>query len=215
MGLAARRSSAILVASPPYGERRFNLAEREKITQDTLVSVTEFASTVGITSSRVYQLITDGKIETVSRGKLNLSQSVQRYIKNLVKGNPSEEDQESEKAKRRAEAQIKVAKAAIAKMEADELKGKMHRSSDVRDFTEDLIMFVRDALFSLPSRLAKDIETADSAMEIYDILRKEVSRVACELRSYKYDPKKYDERVRRRMLDAESGDRDEEDESDD
>lgn len=180
-----------------------------KISTDTEVGVTELAAVLGITARRVQQLSQDGTFVTVRRGKYGLADSVQRYINFLSKPTIDEEDAKLERAKRMSETQIKAAKATMAKLEADELKGKMHRSEDVAAMTEDLIYTIRGALNALPGRLAVDVATASSAAEAAEIIRKEVFKVMRELAGYHYDPRKYEERVRdRRSWDASESDDD-------
>ena len=75
----------------------------------------------------------------------------------------------------------------------------MHRSEDVADMTEDLIYTVRGSLMALPGRLAVDVTSAQTAAEAAGIIRAEVFKVMQELSQYRYDPQKYEERVRDRM----------------
>ena len=97
-------------------------------------------------------------------------------------------------------------KATIAKLEAEELKGKMHRSEDVAAMTTDLIYAIRGAMMALPGRLAVDVASANSPAEAAEIIRREVNKAMRELSNYRYDPKKYEERVRdRRAWEADSG----------
>ena len=97
-------------------------------------------------------------------------------------------------------------RASIAKAEADELQGKMHRSEDVAAMTTDLIYAIRGAMMALPGRLAVDVASANSPAEAAEIIRREVNKAMRELSNYRYDPKKYEERVReRRAWEADSG----------
>lgn len=84
-------------------------------------------------------------------------------------------------------------------MEANELKGKMHRSEDVSALTEDLVYAIRSMLVALPGRLAVDVAEAADAAEAAIIIRREVHHLMEELAGYQYDPKKYEERVRERQ----------------
>lgn len=62
---------------------------------------------------------------------------------------------------------------------------------------------------ALPGRLAIDTAAAKTPAEAADIIRKEVSFMMRNLAEYRYDPKKYEERVRKRMnWDAEAEDSD-------
>lgn len=167
-----------------------------KIVAETQVSTSELALVLGLTGRRIRQLAEDGVIDKVKDGRFNLSQSVQRYIAFL--SSKEKDISQQDKARQDAEVSIKKAKAIVAVMEAQELQGKMHRSEDVADMTEDLIFAIRGMLVALPGRLAVDTAAAQTPAEASEIIRKEVYKVMSELAEYKYDPKKYEERVRER-----------------
>lgn len=170
-----------------------------KITPETEVSTTGLACVLGITGRAIRQLSEDGLLEKVSKGRFLLCDSVQRYIASKTKESETEENLKLERARRSADVTLKASKAKIAKMEVDELSGKMHRSEDVAAMTEDLIYTIRNALLSLPGRLAVDVAAAESPAEASEIIRREVYAVMNDLAEYQYDPKKYEERVRERM----------------
>ena len=173
--------------------------KREKLGTDTEVSVAELAALLGLSADRIYQLIRGGILQTVKRGRLLLADSLQRYIATINKEPVSDEDMKLEKVKQTAEATLKHSKAKIAKLEAEELEGKMHRSEDVEAMTADLLYAVRGALIALPGRLAVDVAQAQTAAEASEVIRQEVNKVLKEISQYKYDPLKYEERVRKRM----------------
>jgi len=198
---ALKKRAAVPFQPPGFSAKGdcYMAGAEEKITDKTEVGATELATVLGLTARRIQQMGQDGTFITVRRGRYLLCDSVQRYINFLSKPAIDDEDKKTEKAKRIAEAQIKAAKATVAKLEAEELRGKMHRSEDVASMTEDLIFTIRGALNALPGRLAVDVAAASSAAETAEIIRKEVHKVMGELADYKYDPKKYEERVRDRM----------------
>ena len=173
--------------------------KREKLGTDTEVSVAELAALLGLSADRIYQLIRGGILQTVKRGRLLLADSLQRYIATINKEPVSDEDMKLEKVKQTAEATLKHSKAKIAKLEAEELEGKMHRSEDVEAMTADLLYAVRGALIALPGRLAVDVAQAQTAAEASEVIRQEVNKVLKEISQYKYDPLKYEEWVRKRM----------------
>ena len=173
--------------------------KREKLGTDTEVSVAELAALLGLSADRIYQLIRGGILQTVKRGRLLLADSLQRYIATINKEPVSDEDMKLEKVKQTAEATLKHSKAKIAKLEAEEPEGKMHRSEDVEAMTADLLYAVRGALIALPGRLAVDVAQAQTAAEASEVIRQEVNKVLKEISQYKYDPLKYEERVRKRM----------------
>lgn len=180
--------------------------QSEKITDETEVSTTELATVLGVSARRVQQMAQDGTIPTCRKGCFRLADSVQRYVKFLSDGPMDEEDKKLEKTRRVAETTMKASKATIAKLEAEELKGTMHRAEDVSAMTTDLIYAIRGAMMALPGRLAVDVASANSPAEAAEIIRREVNKAMQELSNYRYDPKKYEERVReRRAWEADSG----------
>lgn len=170
-----------------------------KISDTTEVSVSELAAVLGLSANRIYQMTTDGILQKTGRGRFLLADAVQRYVGFITKEPVTEDEQKMEKARRMAEVQLKASKAKIVGLEADELQGKMHRSEDVEAMTADLLYAVRGALIALPGRLAVDVAQAGTAAEASEVIRQEVNKVLTEIAQYKYDPLKYEERVRQRM----------------
>jgi phage terminase Nu1 subunit (DNA packaging protein) len=190
------------------GKTRMPEEKRTKLSASTMVTVAELSQILGITSRRVRQLADEGVISSEGKNNYNLATSVQNYIKFLSKSLPDEDDTKLKQALRVAEAQLKASKAKIAKLEADELEGKMHRSEDVAEFTSDLIYTIRAALMALPGRLAVDAASCKTAAEAQVVIRTEVYRTMEEIAAYDYDPAKYEERVRERLSWEASGDSD-------
>lgn len=149
----------------------------------------------------------------VSQGTLNkrstphglmfdLTSSIRAYCDMLearTKANELKIDIEAEKKKLNADLVIKQSRATMLGIKAKELQGKMHRSEDVADMTEDLIYNIRSMLLALPGRLAVDAAAASDPAEVSEIVRKEVYSIMEELSKYRYDSKKYAERVRKRQ----------------
>ena len=167
----------------------------------------DLANLFGLTGQWINQLTRDGVIkrrDTPAGKRYNVVESVRAYTQYLRdkaanradRGIP--EDKELEKFD--AEVRIKRAKAEIAELEAQEVQGIMHRSEDVAAMTEDLIYTIRGSLMALPGRLAVDVAGASTAAEAAEIIKREVYAVMKELSQYQYDPAKYAERVRERMV---------------
>lgn len=183
-------------------------ADEVKITEETLVNTTSMAVLTGLTARRVQQLIQDGTFTTVSRGLMRAGDTLEKYHNLLKNSKEDEEDRKIERARRASEAKMKASKATVAALEAEELKGKMHRSEDVAAMTEDMIYTIRGALIALPGRLAVDVAACKTPNEASEVIRKEVHKVMRELANYRYDAKKYEERVRERMAWSERDDDD-------
>lgn len=165
-----------------------------EITAKTEVSTKEIALILGVTARWVQQLTQDGVLPTIGRSRYNLSETIQAYAEYRTRKAPDPTDIE----KAEAELSIKKANAIIKVLEAKELQGKMHRSEDVADMTEDLIYTIRGMLLALPGRLAVDVVNTSTPAEAAEVIRKEVYKVMEEISRYEYDPNKYAERVRER-----------------
>ena len=156
--------------------------------------------TLGISKARVSQLESEGVIfrEETEHGNLyNLAESVQAYIDK--KNQDADEDgMKARRSKERAEANLKSVKAQIAKMELDELRGNFHRAEDIQTLTDDFLFEIRGMIMSLPGQLATEVAASDSPAECAAIIRTVVNRLLLDMTKYRYDPAKYEQRVRER-----------------
>lgn len=168
------------------------------------VKTADLCAMTGKTNQWIGQLTAQGVLnkDATPKGSLyDLRTNIRAYC-DMLEARSKKVDSEVvqvEADKNKAEMQLKQAKAAIAVMEANELKGKMHRSDDVAALTEDLVFAIRNMLVALPGRLAVDVAHAEDAAQAAIIIRREVNQVMSELANYQYDPKRYEERVRERQ----------------
>lgn len=176
------------------------MAEINKNLQPTQV----IAKIFGVSTRRIEQLKTEGIIKGEGRPtKYDLLPTIQAYIKYLSdKANGREKkqtDSELETSKLEAESRYKTAKADMAELELRELRGELHRASDVEAITTDHVMFLRSMLMALPGALAVDLAAIDKPAEAADRIRQEVNGVLDRLANYRYDPEEYKKRVRERQ----------------
>ncbi len=177
---------------------------RQKITEETLISPPEMALILGISARHLRRLVEDGVIEKAGNSVYNMIDTIQRYFGRKEQDKQDEDEKKIERTKRAADALLKKSKADIAKLEADELKGKMHREEDIETLVGDMIFAMRSALLALPGRLAVDVAGVQTPAEASAIIQKEVHQIMTELADYNYDPARYEERVRdRRAWDME------------
>ena len=170
------------------------------------------AYVLGLTKGRIYQLDSEGvfiREETEHGNLFNLADCVQAYMDKQSQDS-NQEDAKVKAERLKAEASIKKSKSIIAALEATELNGKMHRSEDVQAITEDFLFEIRNMIMSLPGQLAVECSQASNAAECADIIRTAVNRLLLDMTKYRYDPAKYEERVRQRQ-NWESRDDDEDD----
>lgn len=167
------------------------------------VKTADVCSMLGVSNQWVGQLTTQGTLNKMQtgHGKLfNLTDSIRSYMDlQNDKIKKTAEEKKLDKAKATAEVKLKVAKATMAELQAQELKGKMHRSEDVQVFTQELIDTVKNALLSLPGRLAVEVSLCDTAEECSALIKEAIRDVLGELSEYDYDPEKYEALVRERQ----------------
>ena len=168
-----------------------------------LQSTDVIAKLFGLTTRRIQQLTKEGVIQAVKvkgANQYDLLPTIQAYIKYLSdKANGREQkNNENTAAKEKAEADLKTAKAEIAQLQLDELKGRMHRSEDVAAMTSDLVYAIRSMIIALPGRLAVDVADVNTAPECSEIIRRECYAILEELSQYEYNPDAYAKRVRDR-----------------
>ena len=159
-------------------------------------SAGELATVLGLTRARIYQLVSDGILSKDGR-QFRLADSVQRYLE-FSRHGESTDKAELELAGKRADVKFRENKAEIMRLEAAELKGRMHRSEDVEALTSDLVYVMRSTMLALIGRLAVDVAPIDNPAECAAVIRKEIYRAMASLSEYRYDPQTYIERVRDR-----------------
>ncbi len=168
------------------------------IGEETTVSTKEMAILLGLTVRRIQQLIQDGTFKTQTKGRLLLIDCVRSYFELVSTSQKTDEEKKLDKAKIAAEVKLKAAKATMAHLQAEELKGKMHRSEDVQAFTQSLVDTIKQGLLSLPGRMAVELSLCETAEECSVIIKDTVKDLLLELSEFEYDPEKYEAMVRER-----------------
>ena len=167
------------------------------------LKTSDICAMTGKSNQWIGQLVSQGvlsKRETPRGAMFDLKETVRAYCDMLeARASEIKEPSAVEKDQMVAETTIKQARAVRFGLEARELQGKMHRSADVAHMTEDLIYTIRGMLLSLPGRLAKDTANTSDPAEVSSLIRQEIYDIMEELSRYKYDAKKYEERVRQRL----------------
>lgn len=178
----------------------------DSIDGNTVVTPKETAAILKVTGRRVRQLTEDGVLHKIeaedgsgTRSGYNLADTVEDFYRNKFKQTDNGEAAKLDLAMKKANVQLKASKAKVAKLEADELSGKLHRAEDVEEITSNMVFTVRSALNALPGRLAMEVAGKENPAEVAQIIRKEVNIVMNELADYEYNPEAYQEKVRERM----------------
>ncbi len=171
---------------------------------ENLQSTQVIAKIFGVSTRRVEQLKAEGIIKGQGKPtKYDLLPTIQAYIRYLSdKANGREKkevDSQLETEKLTAEKRIKMAKAEMAELELKEMKGELHRASDVEAIVTDHVLYMRSMMMAMPGKLAVDLAAIQTAPEAAERIKQEVYYILNNLSSYRYDPDEYKRRVRERQ----------------
>ena len=156
------------------------------------------------TTRRIQQLTQDGILpteQTPEGRRYDLLPTIKRYIEYLEARAEKQQPQSlTDKLEKKLDAEIKYkeAKASKAKLELDELKGKLHRAEDIEKLTNELVFAVRSMLLALPGRVAMDLAAINTAPEVSQYMARHVAVLLDELATHEYNPDTYMQLVRER-----------------
>lgn len=147
--------------------------------KEQIVLTSELAAVIGKTPQWVRELTRDGVLKQISRGKYNLTESVQAYIKHV-----QNDGQDSDKPKYRdAKTEHELIKKEKSELELRALKGQLHEAKDVRRIMGDMIITAKARLQAIPMRIAPRLED-EPAVKIESELTKEISEALRALADY-------------------------------
>ena len=160
--------------------------QKTEVNNATIVNSVTLGDIWGITDRRVRQLVNEGVIETVGRGKYDLFDCTRRYCtylraiadasdgKKAAKLNYDDEHAIHEKVKREtAELQLKV------------MRGELHRGNDVETIMTDMITRAKTKLLGIPSKAAPLVMGYNNTTKIESILQQQIDEALMELSDYK------------------------------
>lgn len=146
------------------------------------------------------------KVKTEHGNLFDLVASMRGYLAWLDEQNAGKDPElaELDKKKKQLDNSIKASKAIKESLLAKELQGEMHRSEDVRAMTEDLLFAVKNGLTALIGRLSVEIASISDPADVPGVIKREVYLTLNQLSNYKYDSRKYKQRVDERRKKAKS-----------
>lgn len=124
-------------------------------------------------------------------------QTVQDYLDYKIdkSSNKVATSKDLARQKMMADINLKNLKAEETSLKIQELKGQLHRSEDVENFTVDLCIEIRSLLLSLPGMVSIELANMKDPAEISALLKNEVCNILETLTKYQYDPEKYRKRA--------------------
>lgn len=167
------------------------------------VKLSDLVTLLSVSKQYIGELVAQGtiiKTETKYGPMYNIMDSVKLYMDSRAeKIKKTEKEKKLDNARATAEVKLKVAKAAMAELQAKELQGKMHRAEDVQLFTQGMIDMIKSSLLQLPGQLAVELSMCETAEEAQILIKDAVKEILREISEFDYDPEKYEALVRERQ----------------
>ncbi|WP_211746433.1 hypothetical protein [Paenibacillus sp. Marseille-Q4541] len=143
------------------------------------VMTNQLAAIVGKTPRWINQLHREGVLTQEGRGKYVLGKSIQDYMENLLGGKedskkPKLIDYKTEHEKTKAEK---------ARLELEQIKGRLHDAAQVEMLLSDLILTTKSRLLAIPSRIATECEN-ESASMVEEVVKREIETALASLAKY-------------------------------
>jgi phage terminase Nu1 subunit (DNA packaging protein) len=149
----------------------------------------QLARFLDITPRHVFRLTNDGVLVRARdeagnelRGRYDLLPNNVSYIRHLRQQGRFDDASESEYQRQRVGRMR--AENEMAQIKLKELKGEMHRASDVEFVMTNMITATKQRLLAIPSRIARLLVGLTSFQKIYDTIYKEIEMALRELSNY-------------------------------
>lgn len=141
------------------------------------VTVSELADVFGVTSRRVSQMVAEG-LPRLPKGGHDLADACRWYLDRLKNQVAS-----TRGALAQGRARLATAKASREELELAARRDELIDAAAVRTTVFNLARSARDAILSVPDRLAPIITGMDDAHEVHRLLSDELRRVVASLSS--------------------------------
>lgn len=150
----------------------------------------QLARFLDITPRHVFRLTSDGILIRARdeagnelRGRYDLLPNNVAYIRHLRQQGRFDDASESEYQRQRVGRMR--AENEMAQIKLKELKGEMHRATDVEFVMTNMITATKQRLLAIPSRIARLLVGLTSFQKIFDIISAEIESALRELSGYK------------------------------
>lgn len=141
------------------------------------VNTKTLAQIFDVSERRIQQLAKDGVINKEPDGSFDVMKTIIEHYKNK-NGVDSSVNYDVEHSL------LEKAKRETAEIELEELKGRMHRSEDIKVLLEGMIITCRNKLLAIPSTAAVKIVNQKNPNVIIDVLTREIKTALKELSEY-------------------------------
>lgn len=154
----------------------------EKNQHQRVVSTAEISEILGLTDRRIQQLLKDGTISRIDRGKFDLPKTIQQYI--AWSGMKKEQKNEQTDDYKREKALLVRANRQKAELELQTMCREPHHSDDVKREINNMVAVFRTRTLMVPEEVAPQVAGKTELPIIQEIIKKEVYETLTELSNY-------------------------------
>jgi phage terminase Nu1 subunit (DNA packaging protein) len=146
----------------------------------TEISTGDLARLLGITSSRIGQLVEERVLKRTARGQFNAAAAVQGFIEHKIRG--------AERAAAAtdfgaARTSLMQARAKLAELERKEREGELIPRVQIEPAFLAVASTVRDRMLAIPSKTSARVGMCKTVVEVQTLLRAEIEQGLNEIAS--------------------------------
>lgn len=145
------------------------------------------ADLLGLTTQRIGQLEKAGVVFKTESNRYNLKASIQGYVDAVQRRRLNQHDGDGSAAGNDYEqhrSRLTGAKADMAQIQAETMKGNYHEAGAVEAVWTDMLMNCRSKLLALPTKLTQRLRKESDAVKIKAILEASIHEALNELAEY-------------------------------
>lgn len=157
---------------------------KTKLDDRTIVNTKTLSKMFNMTERNVRNLVAENIIGRVGHGRYDLIDSVSRYITFIKMASDGLDATSVEESLDYEKWLHEKAKREKAEIELAHIKKEMHRSEEVEQVLNHMVMAFRSKILALPSKVALLLTTIDDAKQIEVILESEMHQALKELSEY-------------------------------
>jgi phage terminase Nu1 subunit (DNA packaging protein) len=158
----------------------------EKAPETVICGVVPLAQMLGITQQQIKNLVDNGVVIKVGRGKYDAIQSVKNYINGM-------RDREQLRNKKPEEIKVMVevqklehesVKTRKTQLQVMQMEGTLHRAEDVKAIWNNIIVAAKSRLLAIGVKVSPQITGETDATVIKDAIDREVREALTEIKEY-------------------------------
>lgn len=158
----------------------------EKAPEEVICGVVPLAQMLGLTQQQIKNLVDNGVVIKVGRGKYDAIQSVKNYINGM-------RDREELRSKKPEEIRVMVeaqkleheaVKTRKTQLQVMQMEGSLHHAEDVRAIWNNIVVAAKSRLLAIGVKVSPQVTGETDATVIKDAIDREVREALTEIKEY-------------------------------